>query len=151
MAKNSEYNVEEFTQKMHELDHKTVIDTLTNSQVFTNNVISYLYNLCSKAIEDKSDKAIEAYRFTLGEISVRLNSQDVTQEEWFQIVDKMIEISEKINEINKDNRTHKLRILGGFATAAGLTGTALVNNKNIRRAVIKGAKAVARIARNIKV
>lgn len=142
--------VEEFASNLPNMNRKSVAKNLFKSPEFANNVVRYLYNLCEKALDtDKENAAIEAYRFTLGEISIKLNDPNISEEAYFKIVDRMAELSEKIEELHGEARNHNLQILGGFAAAVGLAGGTVINNPKIRKAIGDGIKNGAKIAANV--
>lgn len=143
-------NVEDFVSQLPKMNRRAVAKNLFSSPEFANNVVRYLYDLCEKALDtDKENAAIEAYRFTLGEISIKLNDPNVSEDTYFKIIDRMTEISEKIEYLHREAKKHNLQILGGFATAVGLAGGAIINNPKIRKAIGNGVKNGARIAANI--
>lgn len=143
-------NVEDFVSHLPKMNRRAVAKNLFGSPEFANSVVSYLYNLCNNALDiDNDNAAIEAYRFTLGEISIKLNDPNVSEDTYFKIIDRMTEISEKIEDLHNEAKKHNIQILGGFAATVGLAGGAVINNPKIRKVISNGVKTGLKAASNI--
>ena len=87
-----------------------------------------MYQLCDKAIEsDNKDiqQAIDGYKLILSELQKQLNKRLITQRRKSKIIKEMVDVTDKIAELERDKITFKGNVLklagaiGSFALAIG--------------------------------
>lgn len=118
----------QFISSVPEMDKEVAIKCLDQFPEFrnsANDIIEHLSKTCDSLIadnKDSRDKAIESYQLILSELHLYLqNHRFLSHRKKQQIIDKMIDVAEKIDEINNKNMMHQndfLKAMTFVATAA---------------------------------
>lgn len=121
----------EFVSVIPNMDKDVAIDCIAQFPEFKNyslTIVSQLYQLCDKAIEsDNKDiqQAIDGYKLILSELQKQLNKRLITQHRKSKIIKEMVDVTDKIAELERDKITFKGNVLklagaiGSFALAIG--------------------------------
>ena len=126
MSMLSEVNIEDAIKIVEQFP-----DFAKNSIVMIDNLI----DLCNKALDD--DKAltilsIEAYMQILNELKIILEKEDIDEYEKKYIVEKMIEVADKIALKDTEGKEYKkdvLKTIGGVMAATIAIGIIIIGKK----------------------
>jgi len=117
----------EFVSNIPNMEKETAIECIKQFPNFKDSaesIISQLYNLCDVVIkDDKEDhaKTIESYQKILDDLSILLKRRFLSEKKRRYIIEKMIEVADKLSELEKERRNFKRRILAFAGTAATFT------------------------------
>lgn len=134
----------QFVSSLPEMDKEVAMACIAQFPEFrksANDIIEQLSKTCDSLIadnKDSRDKAIQSYQLILVELQTYLESHKLlSHRKKKEIIDKMVEVADKINEINDKNIQHQndfLKTIGGIAVAAlAIAGAILgvnITNRN---------------------
>ena len=108
---------------------KACIDQFPAFKEYSNNIIDRYIELCNNGIKDIHAETISSWQYILVAIKEQLNSGNITTENRNYIIDKMVEIGEKIESVG-DKKSHFKENVIRAATAVvsigiGIGGTLL--------------------------
>ncbi len=134
----------EFASSIPEMDKETAIKCIEQFPEFaaqSKEIINHFYEICSQAIEDDKTTrkdAIESYRLVLDDLREQLKSENISESLKMQIIDRMVDVADKIAETANGHSAFVHRIM---CIAVGLAATALTIGGTILGAkVINGKK-----------
>ena len=103
-------------------------------------IINRYYDLCENAIKDDSKAAISAYKQILDDLSEELKKPKITKKERTDIIQRMVEVGDKIAAQEDKKRILKLDVIkiGAQIGAAALDQVGNVDAEDARAVVDKG-------------
>ena len=132
----------QFVSLMPQMDKELSIKIIEQFPNYTNmatSIVDKLLNLCNNAIENSKvteKEAIEAYKLVLLTIKKELEDKEITKEEREKYNNQMIEVADKISEIDIRNKKWLEGIIKHGSTVMCITlavGAAIlginINNK----------------------
>lgn len=123
----SKKQLTEFVSNIPNMEKETAIECIKqfpNFKDYAESIISQLYNLCDVAIKDDQEaqaKTIESYRQILNDLSILLKRHFLSEKKRRYIIEKMIEVADKLSELENERRKFKQKILTFAGAAASFT------------------------------
>lgn len=114
----------EFVSMMHNIDPEVAIRCIEQFPKFIDSskeIIHQLSNTCKDVIEsgNKSRKdAANAYQQVLFDLEEELNKKHISRRERKYIIEKMVEVADKIAELDKQHKAFLLTAFKGVGQAA---------------------------------
>lgn len=118
----------------------SIINQFPNFADFGINTIAQLNVTCDKVLKsnDESRKdAVRAYQTILDGLSLRLQRNDITDAERKSITQDMIDVADKVAELDEKNKKFLRKI---FTTTASIVGGALIVGAAILGVKVKGTQ-----------
>ena len=115
----------EFVSAIPNMDKEVAMACIAQFPEFKDyslSIVEQLYQLCDKAIEsDNKDiqQSIDGYKLILSELQKQLNKRFITNRRKNRIIKDMVEVTDKIAELERD----KIRFKGQVLKLAGAVGS----------------------------
>ena len=131
-----------FVTAIPEMDKEVAIKCVEQFPKFADSavqMIQQLNNACDAIVQEngkKVDKTIDSYRLVLDTLSEQLKEPKIRKKEKEKIIDSMIDVADKIADVNRENQSFLKHVLSTIAAAVGGVATlsaALLGVKFLKR------------------
>lgn len=114
------------------------IEQFPNFTEYAGEIVSHFYTLCDRAISSDAESSIAAYKKILDNLGVMLDYDTLNEEDRHYIIEKMVEIGDRIAGEEDKKRSFKEVVLNNagkvalaaMVVASSMLGLRVVNDKN---------------------
>lgn len=113
----------EFVSALPNMDKDVAIkcvEQFPHFKDYSTSIVDRFYKLCESAIERDGQAAVDAYRVILDELSAMLKKPFLRKSERHYIIEKMIEVGERIGDIQEKKRGFSKSIVQTAGAIAGV-------------------------------
>ena len=129
----------EFVSSIPDMDKETAIkciEQFPNFKDSTNFIVDSFFALCKDAIEKDGNETLMSCQATIDDLRIILKKDSISEDMQRYIIEKIIEISNQMADIDSNKRHFKetvLKIAGTIASIAIATGGAILGVKISRK------------------
>lgn len=138
----SKEKIIEFVSSMPDMDREVAVKCIEQFPEFkesANLMVAHLINACETILKDDKENretTVETYKMILSNLDDQLHESELSLTEKQDIIDKMIDVADKVADLERDARSfrrHIIDIIGGVASFGIAVGGAILGVKFIKK------------------